>query len=122
MSLSFDKHEEGCRPLNPCATCRIVAFLKTKLTDGELSELDQVISSASGTRLSADTKLKDNDYWGWSVRTKNCLQNDNIQTIAELVSKTERELMRIPNFGRVSLMEVHQELKRAGWKLGDPVT
>ena len=40
-----------------------------------------------------------------SVRTANCLKNDNIVYVGELVHKTEAEMLRTPNFGRKSLNE-----------------
>jgi DNA-directed RNA polymerase subunit alpha len=55
----------------------------------------------------------------FSVRVTNALKNDNIVTIGELLKKTDAELKRIPNFGFVSLMEIHEFLKTAGFKLGE---
>ena len=43
-----------------------------------------------------------------SVRTSNCLRNDNIITIGDLVRKTESEMLRTPNFGRKSLNEIKE--------------
>ena len=45
-----------------------------------------------------------------SVRTSNCLRNDNIITIGDLVRKTESEMLRTPNFGRKSLNEIKEIL------------
>ena len=41
-----------------------------------------------------------------SVRSMNCLKNDNIIYIGDLVQKTEPEMLRTPNFGRKSLNEM----------------
>src|SRR5210317_2385589 len=46
-----------------------------------------------------------------SVRSMNCLKNDNIIYIGDLVQKSEGEMLRTPNFGRKSLKEVQEILK-----------
>jgi DNA-directed RNA polymerase subunit alpha len=53
-----------------------------------------------------------------SVRSYNCLKNANIQTIGELVQKTEAEMLRTKNFGRKSLNEIKEILANMGLGLG----
>lgn len=53
-----------------------------------------------------------------SVRSYNCLKNANIQTIRELVQKTEAEMLRTKNFGRKSLSEIKDLLTTMGLSLG----
>ncbi len=53
-----------------------------------------------------------------SVRSYNCLKNANIQTISELVQKTEAEMLRTKNFGRKSLNEIKEILANMGLSLG----
>jgi len=53
-----------------------------------------------------------------SVRSYNCLKNANIQTIGELVQKTEAEMLRTKNFGRKSLNEIKEILGNMGLSLG----
>jgi DNA-directed RNA polymerase subunit alpha len=53
-----------------------------------------------------------------SVRSANCLKNDNIVYIGDLVQKTEAEMLRTPNFGRKSLNEIKEVLKNMGLELG----
>ena len=53
-----------------------------------------------------------------SVRSYNCLKNANIQTIAELVQKSEQEMLRTKNFGRKSLNEIKEILTTMGLSLG----
>ena len=53
-----------------------------------------------------------------SVRSYNCLKNANIQTIAELVQKTDSEMLRTRNFGRKSLNEIKEILEDMGLHLG----
>jgi DNA-directed RNA polymerase subunit alpha len=53
-----------------------------------------------------------------SVRSYNCLKNANIQSIGELVQKTEAEMLRTKNFGRKSLNEIKEILTTMGLSLG----
>ena len=57
-----------------------------------------------------------------SVRSANCLKNDNIVYIGDLVQKTEAEMLRTPNFGRKSLNEIKEVLTQMGLTLGMQVT
>jgi len=52
------------------------------------------------------------------VRSYNCLKNANIQTIGELVQKTEAEMLKTKNFGRKSLNEIKEILASMGLSLG----
>lgn len=53
-----------------------------------------------------------------SVRSANCLKNDNIVYIGDLVQKSESEMLRTPNFGRKSLNEIKEVLSTMGLSLG----
>jgi DNA-directed RNA polymerase subunit alpha len=53
-----------------------------------------------------------------SVRSYNCLKNANIQTIGDLVQKTEAEMLRTKNFGRKSLNEIKELLSGLGLFFG----
>jgi DNA-directed RNA polymerase subunit alpha len=53
-----------------------------------------------------------------SVRSYNCLKNANIQTIGDLVQKTEAEMLRTKNFGRKSLNEIKEILGSLGLGFG----
>jgi DNA-directed RNA polymerase subunit alpha len=53
-----------------------------------------------------------------SVRSANCLKNDNIIYIGDLVLKSEFEMLRTPNFGRKSLNEIKEVLSQMGLHLG----
>ena len=53
-----------------------------------------------------------------SVRSANCLKNDNIVYIGDLVQKSEAEMLRTPNFGRKSLNEIKEVLTQMGLHLG----
>ncbi|MDR0968179.1 MAG: DNA-directed RNA polymerase subunit alpha [Holosporaceae bacterium] len=57
-----------------------------------------------------------------SVRSMNCLKNDNIIYIGDLVRKSENEMLRTPNFGRKSLNEIKEVLSQMGLCLGMQVS
>lgn len=62
--------------------------------------------------------LKKVDELELSVRSANCLKNDNIVYIGDLIQKTEAEMLRTPNFGRKSLNEIKEVLASRGLTLG----
>ncbi|OWK31636.1 DNA-directed RNA polymerase subunit alpha [Sphingomonas dokdonensis] len=83
-----------------------------------------VASPAAGAEPVSDTQqinrylLKKVDELELSVRSANCLKNDNIIYIGDLVGKTEAEMLRTPNFGRKSLNEIKEVLSSMGLRLG----
>ena len=66
--------------------------------------------------------LKKVDELELSVRSANCLKNDNIVYIGDLIQKSEAEMLRTPNFGRKSLNEIKEVLAAMGLHLGMEVT
>ena len=62
--------------------------------------------------------LKKVDELELSVRAANCLKNDNIVYIGDLVQRSEQEMMRTPNFGRKSLHEIKELLAKMDLHLG----
>jgi DNA-directed RNA polymerase subunit alpha len=83
-----------------------------------------MIGMASAPAEEGDTNqlnrylLKKVDELELSVRSANCLKNDNIIYIGDLVQKTEAEMLRTPNFGRKSLNEIKEVLSSMGLRLG----
>lgn len=83
-----------------------------------------VAAPAAGAEAQGDTQqinrylLKKVDELELSVRSANCLKNDNIIYIGDLVGKTEAEMLRTPNFGRKSLNEIKEVLSSMGLRLG----
>ncbi|MGU9952151.1 MAG: DNA-directed RNA polymerase subunit alpha [Gammaproteobacteria bacterium WSBS_2016_MAG_OTU1] len=53
-----------------------------------------------------------------TVRSQNCLRQENIRYIGELVQKKEREMMRTPNLGKKSLLEIQQALGKHSLEIG----
>jgi DNA-directed RNA polymerase subunit alpha len=66
--------------------------------------------------------LKKVDELELSVRSANCLKNDNLVYIGDLIQKSEAEMLRTPNFGRKSLNEIKEVLAQMGLHLGMEVT
>jgi len=62
--------------------------------------------------------LKKVDELELSVRSANCLKNDNIVYIGDLIQKSESEMLPTPNFGRKSLNEIKEVLATMGLHLG----
>jgi hypothetical protein len=62
--------------------------------------------------------LRDVEQLELSVRTSNCLRNDGIRYIGDLVLRSEDDLLRTPNFGRKSVVEVKDVLAQIGLELG----
>ena len=56
-----------------------------------------------------------------SVRSINCLQNAKIETIGDLVQKSEQEMLKTKNFGRKSLNEIKVILTDMGFSLGTAI-
>ncbi len=77
-------------------------------SDNKVSEIDNINENLS----------KHIDEIELSVRAYNCLKNANIKTIADLVQKTEHEMLRTKNFGRKSLNEIKQIISSMGLRFG----
>jgi DNA-directed RNA polymerase subunit alpha len=77
-----------------------------------------VEKEATGEPLINKNLLRKVDELELSVRSANCLKNDNIVYIGDLVQKTEAEMLRTPNFGRKSLNEIKEVLANMGLHLG----
>lgn len=86
--------------------------------------IGQAATAAAPIETQTDTNqlnrylLKKVDELELSVRSANCLKNDNIIYIGDLVQKTEAEMLRTPNFGRKSLNEIKEVLASMGLRLG----
>ncbi len=84
---------------------------------GESEERRPEISIAGATQgpQPEDDMLIDDLDLG--VRSLNCLKREGIETVGDLISRSEQELMTIPNFGRKSLDEVRERLESNNLKL-----
>jgi len=81
-------------------------------------EESNLVYSASEDPIFNVNLLKSVEELELSVRSYNCLKNADIKTIADLVQKTEQEMLRTKNFGRKSLNEIKEILHGMGLRLG----
>ena len=82
---------------------------------------DEIIEEPEETEVKIEINhnlLMKVDELELSVRSANCLKNDNIVYIGDLVQKSEGEMLRTPNFGRKSLNEIKEVLVTMGLNLG----
>ncbi|HYA27021.1 MAG TPA: DNA-directed RNA polymerase subunit alpha [Thermodesulfovibrionales bacterium] len=88
--------------------------------EGEAGEFEENAAAAAsaGDASFNENLLKNVDELELSVRASNCLKNANIKTIAELVQKSEYEMLKTKNFGRKSLNEIKEILHTMGLHLG----
>ncbi len=89
----------------PSGTSAMIGMASAPVDDGDTNQLNRYL-------------LKKVDELELSVRSANCLKNDNIIYIGDLVQKTEAEMLRTPNFGRKSLNEIKEVLSSMGLRLG----
>ncbi len=89
----------------PVGTSPMIGLAAAPSDDGDTNQLNRYL-------------LKKVDELELSVRSANCLKNDNIIYIGDLVQKTEAEMLRTPNFGRKSLNEIKEVLSSMGLRLG----
>ena len=73
-----------------------------------------VLAGGNGSEPEEDMLIDDLDL---GVRSLNCLKREGIETVGDLIGKSEQELMCIPNFGRKSLDEVRERLEKNNLKL-----
>lgn len=82
-------------------------------------EEEKVVEEKAAEELPFDANLlRRVDELELSVRSQNCLKNDNIVYIGDLVCKTEAEMLKTPNFGRKSLNEIKEVLAMMGLRFG----
>lgn len=82
------------------------------------SEQSNSVHSINEEPVFNSNLLKSVEELELSVRSYNCLKNANIKTIADLVQKTEQEMLRTKNFGRKSLNEIKEILQVMGLRFG----
>lgn len=75
------------------------------------------VSSGIDAALEAKLNMPINDL-NLSVRASNCLENESIRTVRDLVQKNEVMLMELRNFGETTLTELREKLKEFGLHLG----
>jgi len=116
MALFLVDHLHGCTPLKPCKSCEAAHFLKSKLSAPDFERLLSIAGARGTIVVSDDDPI---DVLDLDSRAFSAIKNDNIRTVKELTEKTRRELLRMPNFGRVSLARIETALAVCGRRLKD---
>ena len=80
-----------------------------------VEEVEVVVPEESSLNVNLLRKVEELEL---SVRSANCLKNDEIVYIGDLVQKSESEMLRTPNFGRKSLNEIKEVLTVMNLELG----
>ena len=93
------------------------------LIDFPVAPLEEAEGTEQGTEPAPRSEVNEHlfrnvDELELSVRASNCLKTANIRTIADLVQKTESELLKTKNFGKKSLNEIKTILGEMGLSLG----
>ncbi|MBO7656762.1 MAG: DNA-directed RNA polymerase subunit alpha [Alphaproteobacteria bacterium] len=128
QSTDFDKLELTVKTNGSVTPEDAIAFAARILTD----QLTVFINFEDPAQINAPTEeeaakdalqfdpklLKRVDELELSVRANNCLKNDKINWLGELVQKTEADMLKTPNFGRKSLNEIKIQLEAMGLGLG----
>ena len=128
QSTDYDKLELTVKTNGSVTPEDAIAFAARILTDQlvvfiNFEDPAQVNAPADEDKvkdaLPFDPKLlKHVDELELSVRANNCLKNDKINWLGELVQKTEADMLKTPNFGRKSLNEIKIQLEAMGLGLG----
>ncbi len=128
QSTDFDKLEMTVKTNGAVTPEDAIAFAARILTD-QLQvfinfEDPAIVNAAAEDEKAKDVLpfdpklLKHVDELELSVRANNCLKNDKINWLGELVQKTENDMLKTPNFGRKSLNEIKAQLEAMGLGLG----
>lgn len=128
QSTDFDKLEMTVKTNGAVTPEDAIAFAARILTD-QLQvfinfEDPAIVNAANEDEKAKDVLpfdpklLKHVDELELSVRANNCLKNDKINWLGELVQKTENDMLKTPNFGRKSLNEIKAQLEAMGLGLG----
>jgi DNA-directed RNA polymerase subunit alpha len=85
--------------------------------------VDQEISTAETETVQTGGELAEKlamsiEQLNLTVRSSNCLESNNVQSVGQLVAMTEADLLKIRSFGKTSLREVRQKLADLGLSLG----
>ncbi len=94
----------------------------TIFSDIELPEEEEEEAVAEEEEIRNQVLAYPIEEMEFSVRTFNCLKKENINTVGELVQKTEEELLAIRNFGKRSLEEVIEKLAAVDLSLREPAS
>lgn len=97
---------------------RIIQDQMSVFINFEIAEDESNSAQGKGGDTTNKALFKHIDELELSVRSYNCLKNENINYIGDLVIKTENDMLKLPNFGKKSLNELKDNLKALGLSFG----
>lgn len=118
MKILLVDHVEGCTPLKPCISCQAAAFLKEKLQPEDFNRLLKILQPDATPDIERTPLNTPLSALGMPTRASRSLELYDINTIGDVLNKSERELLRTPNFGRKSLNDLKEALAKVGYRLG----
>lgn len=80
-------------------------------------EIEKNAAKYDKRKKEEEALLQNDDRFFFTQRALNCLKADNILTLKDLLSKTENDLIKIPNMGKLTLKDIKEELAKAKLKL-----
>ena len=95
-----------------------IAYYEYQLSATQQQLQNMLVSITEKEEEINQNLLKSVDELELSVRSYNCLKNADIKTLADLVQKTESEMLKTKNFGRKSLNEIKEVLAQMNLSLG----
>ena len=107
----LERAYERLRELN--ANPKIKAIIDTEAIENNAKAWDE----REKTRKEA---IENDERFEFTQRALNCLKAENIKTLKDLLSKTENELIKIPNMGKLTLKSIKEELAKHNLKLKKP--
>lgn len=104
------------------AICQSADILRGQLSPfATFTRITQLKAADSHPSLPAEQYNMPVEQLNLSVRTMNCLRRGGITTLGELISKQEKELMALRNFGLKSKTEIEERLAAIGLSLAPPI-
>lgn len=117
----FKEHLPGCMPLKPCMHCEVSNFLRSRLTTESLATLFEMTKGVSftSTTVYKDAQLNEPiSELELTLSSIRCLERPKVNSLGDLVTKTEEELIQYKNLGRKRLNEIKEVLASRGLTLG----
>ena len=100
------------------AVCQASQIIQSQLLSIMSFQPPEAAEPATRKKVLNPALLRSVDDLELTVRSANCLKSENIQTIGELVQMTEQDLLRAPNLGKKSLVEINEVLNSFDLHLG----
>jgi DNA-directed RNA polymerase alpha subunit len=118
MKILIAKRDDNSRDAYRLA-CDAYVIAQIMLDRREEILIQRGLGKEALQKLNEKTEQDSIDNLFLTIRSRNCLRAEGINTITQLQRCTENRLLRIPNFGRKSLEEIIEQMAALGYKLKD---